>query len=83
MAVNPIYPKTQKAFLMGKAYTVETKGLWHLENEYMGGSFLSYTIHNEKTNEIITIEGFVHAPNEAKRMFLLDLEGILKTIELN
>lgn len=83
MSVNPIYPQTQETFLIDSAYTVETKGLWHLEQEYMGGSFVSYTIHNQKRNEILTIEAFVHAPNKEKRMFMLDLEGILKTIELN
>lgn len=82
MKVNPIYPKTQEIFTINDAYTVETKGLWHLENEYMGGSFISYTIHNEKRNEILTIEAFIHAPNQEKRMYMLDLEGILRTVRL-
>lgn len=81
MAVNTIFPKTQKTISIDGAYAVETRGLWKVENYFMGGSFISYTIYNEKRNEIITIEGFVHAPNEDKRVFMIDFEGILRSLQ--
>ena len=80
MIVNPIFPKTQKEVNMDGAYAMETRGLWKLENDYMGGSFLSYTVYNEKTQEIITLEAFIFAPNNDKRAYMLDFEGILRTM---
>ena len=60
-------------------YTVEARGIWNIEGDFMGGPFIGYLIHNQDTNELIYIEGFVHAPTTTKRKFMQALEHILRS----
>ena len=62
-------------------YAMEARGIWELVNDYMGGPFLSYVTVNPKTNELIFIDGFVHAPGRKKREYMQGLEHNIKTIE--
>ena len=63
-------------------YTLEARGIWEIENDYMGGAFLSYLIHDPQKNELIFLDGFVHAPGEDKRNFMQYLEHILRTVKI-
>lgn len=62
-------------------YAVEARGIWELENDYMGGPFVSYLIHNADTNELLFIDGFVYAPEEDKRNYVQYLEHILSGVK--
>jgi hypothetical protein len=62
-------------------YTVETRGLWRLNNMVMGGPFVSYTFVDEATNRLYYIEGFAYAPGEKKRGPIRELEAILHTFK--
>lgn len=61
-------------------YTVESRGLWKMEGDFMGGPFLSYTILDKERNKLITVEGFMYAPKYKKRNYMQQTEAILKTI---
>ncbi len=61
-------------------YAVEARGIWEIENDYMGGPFLSYSILDEERNEIILVEGFVHAPGKKKRDYMQQLKHVFGTI---
>jgi hypothetical protein len=61
---------------------IELRNLWKIENDYMGGPFINYTIINESTNKVIGIDGFVYAPQFDKRDYLRQLEAILTSVEL-
>lgn len=63
-------------------YTLEARGIWEMENDYMGGPFISYLIHNPQKNELVFALGFVYAPGEDKRNWMQYLEYILNTIKL-
>ena len=63
-------------------YAVEARGIWEIANDYMGGPFISYTIHNPQTNELLYLDGFVHAPGKEKRNFMQQLEKIFTTAKL-
>ena len=65
--------------LAGK-FAVETRGLWRLENDFMGGPFVNYTFVNEKNNKVVTIDSYVYAPNKPKRDLLIQLEAIAHSI---
>jgi len=60
-------------------YAVEARGIWNVEGDFMGGPFIGYLIHNQDTNELVYVEGFVHAPTTTKRKFMQALEHMLKT----
>ena len=60
-------------------YAVEARGIWDIVNDYMGGPFLSYMIHNEKDGELVFIDGFIHAPGKKKRNFMQQVEYVIKS----
>jgi len=63
-------------------YAIEARGIWEIENDYMGGAFISYLVHNPENNELLFLDGFVHAPGEEKRNFMQYLEYILNTAKI-
>lgn len=74
-------PITKKLKIQGMD-AIETRGLWIVENDYMGGPFLSYTIYDKAKNRLIITEGFSFSPATKKRDFVFELETILKTIQI-
>ena len=62
--------------------SLESRGLWFVEGDYMGGPFISYTIEDEENDRLIVVEGFSYSPGSKKRDVVFELEAILKTIEL-
>lgn len=58
---------------------LESRGLWLVEGDWMGGPYLSYTIHDPAWDRFIVIEGFSYSPATKKRDFVFELEAILKT----
>ena len=57
-------------------YAKEMRGMWKVYNNYMGGPFVSYTFADDRTGQLVTIEGFYYEPNQKKRNALLQLESI-------
>ncbi len=62
-------------------YAIEARGIWELENDYMGGPFISYLIHNPDKNELVFLDGFVYAPQEDKRNYIQYLEHLLSGVK--
>jgi len=69
-----------KKFLYGKKYYSEVRGLWRVENDFMGGPFLSLTTTMPDNKNLITVEGYVYAPKYEKREYIRQLEAILYSI---
>ena len=72
----PIYTQSVK---LGGAYTIETRGIWEMEGDFLAGPFVSYLILNEEKTELIYIDAFVLAPGERKRNPMLYLEHIVSS----
>jgi hypothetical protein len=68
--------------LGGEAYTKEIRGIWEMENDYKGGPYFSYLIHNEKAAELVFIDAFIFAPGKSKRNFMQQMEFIIKKSKL-
>ena len=62
-------------------YALEARGLWDLENDFMGGPFLSYMVYNPNNQKVIYMDGFVHAPGEDKRSLMQQLELIMRSLK--
>ncbi len=60
----------------------EVRGLWRMENDMMGGPFVSYTQVDTLTNRVIVTEGFVYAPEKKKRQYIRELEAALQTLKM-
>jgi hypothetical protein len=83
MKTEPAYTPVTKKVKFGDIEAIETRGLWIVEGDYMGGPFLSYTIEDKAHDRLIVIEGFSYSPSSKKRDVLFELEAILKTARLN
>lgn len=77
-----IVPQTKEVNFNG-LFAVETRGLWETEGDYMGGPFLSYTLVDEASNRVITLDSYVYAPSQEKRDLLKQLEAILYSFRLS
>ncbi len=64
-------------------FAVKTIGLWRLEGDFMGGPFINYTFIDEKRNLVVTIDGYVYAPNAPKRNLLMQLEAIIYSLKFD
>ena len=64
-------------------YAVETRGLWKMQNDFMGGPFLSYTFIDRASNQVITLDGYIYNPNEDKMGYLRQLEAIFFGLQFN
>jgi len=62
-------------------YAVEARGIWEIVDDYMGGAFISYLVLNANTNELLFIDGFLHAPGEEKRDLMEHLDYIIHTLK--
>lgn len=82
MQINDIdLPLLTNVVELNGNYALEGRGIWEIVNDYMGGAFVSYLTVNPNTNELIFINGFIHAPGEEKREFMQNLEYIISTIK--
>ncbi|HYW96807.1 MAG TPA: DUF4837 family protein [Bacteroidales bacterium] len=61
---------------------VEIRGLWELENDFMGGPFISHTIVDQSRKMVVTVEGYVYNPNEKKRNLMRQIEAIVYSMKL-
>ncbi len=72
-----VYQPISKPIQFLDTYTIETRGLWKLENDFMGGPFVKLSFVDTKTNKLIHLDGFVYAPRDTKRDQLRQVEAII------
>ncbi len=63
-------------------YAYEARGWWDMENDYMGGPFVSHARVDTDRNEVIVIEAFVYNPGGMKRGLIRRLEASLYSMIL-
>ncbi len=83
MRTNPVdLPVFVQPTQVGDAYAVEARGIWEMEGDFLGGPFISKLILDEKNQTLFFLDAFTLAPSERKRNFMLSLNHILATFEL-
>ena len=63
-------------------YMQIARGLWYMENDMMGGPFVSHAVVDEINNRVIVVEAFVYAAGQKKGKFIRKLEASLYTLKL-
>lgn len=63
--------------------TAEIRGLWDVENDYMGGPFIGHEFASPDGKYMIGITGFVYAPKYDKIQHLRDLEAIVYSFKFD
>ena len=63
-------------------YALEARGLWYMENDMMGGPFVSHARVDRPNGRVVVVEAFVYAPKDKKRDMMRQLEAALYTLNL-
>jgi len=82
MTIEPSYPVSFREYTRDNIYYVELRGLWRLENAFMGGPFINITSLDERRNRVVSVDAFVYAPSLDKRNYVRELEAILYTFKI-
>ena len=62
--------------------SLETRGTWEVQGDFMGGPFISYMVKDTINKRTLYIEGFVFSPSQRKRDNIIELEAIIKTLKI-
>lgn len=83
MATESSVPAGFKTYLLkNKAYTAELRGLWRMENGFMGGPYINISTPDTLRKRIVSVDAFVFAPNIEKRNYMRQLESILYSLQI-
>ena len=72
----PLRPLYRTVVVNGREW-IEMRGFWDVENDYMGGPFITHVVYSPDGKYMIGIEGFVFAPKHDKIQHLRDVEAIV------
>ena len=59
----------------------ETRGFWEVENDFMGGPFVSHSFYSLDGSEILVFEAFGYAPKYDKRQYMRQTESLLYSFQ--
>jgi len=83
MDVELVYatPSQREVTFQGRKF-IEIRGLWRVENDYMGGPFINLSYVDSLNKRVLVADGFVFAPRTDKRNYLRQVEAILYSLEV-
>jgi len=64
-------------------YSCELRGLWCVENDFMGGPYVNLNVLDASKNRVLVLDGFVYAPGFKKRNYLRQMEAIIYSLKLS
>jgi hypothetical protein len=89
-SVNGSYMTTEadlpflfNTFKVNGNYAAETRGLWKMENDFMGGPFINLAILDLLNKRVIVLDGYVYAPGKDKRNLLRQVEAMMYSIKFD
>lgn len=59
----------------------EIRGLWEVQNDFMGGPFVSHAFYSQDGKDVIVLQAFVYAPKYDKRHYLKQVESVIYSFE--
>ncbi len=81
MALDMVFPYTANETILHDNYTIQMRGLWYVENDFMAGPYVINAILDKPNKRIIYAMGYVYYPSEAKRNMVRRLEAIINSIK--
>ncbi len=82
MMTEPMYPPSYQRIILNGHFAVIVRGLWKTHGEHMGGPFVNISILDQKRNRIVTLDGFVYAGIQNKKLYLWQVEAILRSAKI-
>jgi hypothetical protein len=71
------------SFEHNKNYASEMRGLWRLENDFMGGPYISLAELDASNQRVVVAFGYVYAPSKDKRNLLQQVEAMIYSLKMN
>ena len=81
MTTAPLFPPQTRNIRYKDFHFVETRGLWDIENDFMGGPFISHAFIDKTGEKVLVLEAFIYHPRADKRNYVRQLESILYSFE--
>jgi hypothetical protein len=81
MTTAPLFLPQTRNIRYKDFHFVETRGLWDMENDFMGGPFISHALIDKTGGRVLVLEAFVYHPRAGKRDYMRQLEAILYSFE--
>ena len=80
MTTSYAFPPIYRTVKIDGRFWVELRGFWDVENDFMGGPFVSYTTLDNATNRVLTLDCYIYSPKLKKRNFMRDVEHLVYMI---
>ena len=77
MTTERLYPPYISTYTHNTLEGLKVKGLWKMQNAFMGGTFVSHFLNDTINDRVLVIEGFLFNPGEDKRNSLQELEWLI------
>jgi hypothetical protein len=77
------YVPSYEEVVFNGEFASELRGLWKMENDYMGGPFYSLTTYDRENGMLVTVEGYAYAPYFDKREYMREVEAAVRSLNLN
>ena len=75
-----IEPKVEFISFRGRQFA-QTRGFWEVQNDFMGGPFVSHSFYSRDGKDIIVVVAWVYAPKYDKRQLLRQVESVIYSFE--
>jgi len=82
MTTERLYPPYISTYTHNALEGLKVKGLWKIQNAFMGGTFVSHFLNDTINERILVIEGFLFNPGEDKRNSLQELEWLISDFKI-
>lgn len=81
MALDMALPYSAAETTIHDNYTIQMRGLWYVENDFMAGPYVLNAILDKPNKRIIYAMGYIYYPVEAKRNMVRRVEAIINSIK--
>tara|TARA_B100000427_G_scaffold297476_1_gene277878 strand:- start:155 stop:1105 length:951 start_codon:yes stop_codon:yes gene_type:complete len=82
MSTDPQYKSVSKQTTLNKLKATETRGLWEVKKQFMGGPYINFSVIDSTNNRILFFDGFVYSPATEKSSYIFELEAIIKSLKI-
>ena len=82
MSTDPQYISTSSQIKISNMTATETRGLWEVKKQFMGGPYINLSVMDSTNNRVLFFDGFVYSPATAKASYIFELEAIIKSLKI-
>lgn len=82
MVTEDVIDYLQTAKSVNNNEVLESRGLWKMTEDFLGGPFINYKIEDKANSRTLVMDAFVMAPSGKKRQVMRQLEYWMNTVGL-